>query len=537
MNDRPDSTRLRVHELRAGATRLGHQWTLDHGLDAIGRREIELLLEIDPAALGQGGAPVTARSRLTCDERGRPILYSCESAGQRIELRFADTTVVAALPGGETLTIADIPADCVVLDGNLVGLTARVVADLAPDVDARFSAFLASQLVLVPYALTRAPELDRDELRGYRSSLQEELWLSASGELVELASPAHGGSARLIDPPPALPAWYDAAPPAPTPLHYVRPTWATATLVDITIAGPVTPIGGSLTLPPAPAPPRPGVLFLGGSGRHDRHGLTAEIDIGSHELLDRLGERDLVTLRCDTRGAGTTRRGEDMLDFGVDAMLRDAEACLDALRARPEVAPGGVWLIGHSEGGVLALALALARPAAVRGLVLMATPARPLDEVMAEQIEAFGRRRGLTSAQIERQIADLQDFVRAARDVSTWTEDQVPAHLLAGARSRRWLADHLRYRSDDMIARVRVPVLLCQGGKDLQVSPIRDTERLRGAALRAGVAAEVALFPDLDHLFKPVVGDPDPRQYYDNARKVDPGFIEHVARWIQSHES
>jgi pimeloyl-ACP methyl ester carboxylesterase len=181
----------------------------------------------------------------------------------------------------------------------------------------------------------------------------------------------------------------------------------------------------------------------------------------------------------------------------------------------------------------VALALAREQPHAVAGLVLLAAPGRTIDQLMSEQLETMGRCRGLTQEQIAAQQADLRDFVAAVQRGRPWSEESVPAHVLAGARSRRWLEDHLRFRTDELLAGLEKPVLLCQGGKDIQVSPERDAGRLREIAAASGVDLEYRFFPDLDHLFKKVEGKPDPRQYFDASRAVDAGLIAAIADWIR----
>ncbi|MEX1367953.1 MAG: alpha/beta fold hydrolase [Nannocystaceae bacterium] len=522
-----------VYVLRFGDEVYGHQWTVDQGLDAHGLRTLEFLVELDPSVVGHGGSTISVRSLLVCDDELRPLRYESASGSRRVVLRLEADELSATLPDGESLTIEHESAPVAVLEANMVAHQALLAADANPD-DATAQScpvLLVNQLLVMSYALTRAPELDEAELTGWRSSFKEELWLDARGGLVRWRQPAQSISAELMSTPVALPEWVGEAPPAPPTVSYERPGGATFALHDVTIAGPVTPIGGALTLP-AGEGPHPAALFLSGSGRHDRHGIAGEIDVGTHQIMDGLAERGIIGLRCDSRGAGTTKLGSDVLEQGLQTLFDDAGAALETLCGRPEVGGRPVWLIGHSQGAIVALALARSRPESVAGVVLLAAPGRAIDALMEEQVEALGLRRGLSAQQVATQLADLREFVHAVRDGRSWSENSVPAHVLAGARSRRWLEEHLRFRTDELLAGLSKPVLLCQGGKDLQVSPERDADRLRSVAAETGVDMQYTLFPELDHLFKEVEGEPDPKQYFDAGRRVDPALIDRIAAWI-----
>lgn len=524
-----------VYELRFGDVVYGHQHTVDRGADDQGLRRLDLFTEIEPSVLGQGGSTIALRGSLQADAALAPVLYRTESGAGALELRFEASAVRATLPDGGSASIAHHGAIDALLENNVIGHLARLLAALPLSADGthRWTVLLVNQLAVVPYAVTRAPELDRDGARGYRSVFNEHLWIDVEGGLVEWSIPMQGVSARVLRAPPPLPAWHAERPPGPRdPITYEPPAGARFTLEDVVIEGPVTPIGASVTRPPGEGP-RSAVLFLSGSGRHDRHGVTGEIDIGSHEIMDHLAERGFVGLRFDSRGAGTTKLGPDTLDLGLQDLLRDAEACLRHLRALPEVCGASAWLVGHSQGGTLALMLAGAHPDAIAGVALLAAPGRGIDEVIVDQIRREGARVGLRDEQIEEQVAELREYVKLARGAEPWTDDRVPPRFLAGARSRRWMADYLALTPDVLFPKVRVPLLICQGGKDIQVSPRDDFERLVTTARATGLAVEARLYPDLDHLFKPVRGEPSVRDYFDRSRSVDPTFLEDLAHWLQ----
>jgi pimeloyl-ACP methyl ester carboxylesterase len=514
------------------------QWTVYRGVGADGLHAIEFLVEIDPAAAGGGGSLLRQRARLWCTDTLDPARYVTEAQGARLTLRFAADRVTVELPDQSVQTV---PRDgaAFVVDGSFPGQAALVYAESARRMAGapvtRMHLFVASQLVTVPVEIEPAADLDARNGRWYRTSHREEVMLDPDGLMVEVKVPHLALACRLDRPGPPLPDWPDGPPPAAPSLSYAPPETTRFHLEDVQVPGPVTPIGATLSVP-AGAGPFPGVLFLGGSGIHDRHGIAGEIDLGTHEIVDGLAEHGFVGLRFDKRGAGTTRLGSDALDRGLASDIADARACLAFLRARPETAGQKLFLIGHSQGGMEALALAgeADTATALAGVVLMATPGRDIDAMIADQVIAHGETVGFTREQVDRQLDDLAEATRLVRSGQPWRAGQVPDYLLALFRTRTWYEEMLRYRTPDLIARLRCPVLVCQGGKDFQVSPARDAEALVAAARAAGVACGYELFPDLDHLFKHSSGPSTLAAYYE-PRPVDPAFQACLRAWLRRH--
>jgi uncharacterized protein len=346
----------------------------------------------------------------------------------------------------------------------------------------------------------------------------------------------HGTRLVRVRPAPELPAWRDDPAAMHTPLARYAPrdpAEAAYTLVDVTIEGGEVPIGGTLSVPKAGAPTHPGVLFLGGSGRHDRHGMAGEIDLGSHEIVDHLSGHGFVGLRIDKRGAGTTSVGPDPMTPSLDRIVGDAQRAFDYLRARPEVAAQPLFLVGHSEGGTVALILATEGAVDVAGVVLLASGGLPMDEIVLAQTAEVGRQRGASEEQIAAQLDDARRFLELVRSGRDFRPDEVPDALYLGASRVRWLREHLRRRSDDLVGQLRCPLLILHGTKDFQV-PVSHGAHLADRAAAAGVAVTFAPLDGLDHLFKPIEGESTLETYYTD-RRVDPGMLARLTGWLQEH--
>lgn len=527
----PDGRPLAYAVTLAGRTCI-HHWASYDGEGEGGLHRLTFLAEIDQEALGSGIGTLRARGTLWCGAGLEPVRYDLDSGGSTLRLDFAADAVAAVLPDGSRQRIERAGA-AFLSDGNFpatMALAYAAVAEGGPHAAAhlRLRLFVANTLVTVPY------DTMPGQGRWHRTSHRSEVLIDPSGVMIAARLPDSGLEVTLLRPPPPLPDWRDSPQTAAPRLTYHPPSGATFRLEDVRIDGPVTAIGATLSIPPGPGP-FPAVLFISGSGCHDRHGIAGDMDIGSHEVLDHLAGHGFLGLRFDTRGAGTTALGADILDRGLVSDIADARACLAFLRARPEAAGQPLFLIGHSQGATVAMALAGADQGAdLRGVVLMAAMGRDLDDVLADQVQAQAVRLGLDEARIATLRADARAVADLIRAGTAWDEAKVPHHLLAIFRTPTWYGDFLRHAPTDLIAGVGCPILLCQGGADFQISPERDAAPLLAAARRAGKDCTLALFPGLDHLFKRSAGQSSPAEYF-VPRPVAPEFLNRLRTWLLGH--
>ncbi|MEJ3659333.1 alpha/beta fold hydrolase [Actinomycetes bacterium KLBMP 9759] len=91
---------------------------------------------------------------------------------------------------------------------------------------------------------------------------------------------------------------------------------------------------------------------------------------------------DRPVVAYDHRGHGGSTAFGDAAAYTLEALSADLEAVLDEQRA------DRVDVVGHSMGGLLAMRLALARPDAVRSLVLMDTAADPTAPMLTSAVLA-----------------------------------------------------------------------------------------------------------------------------------------------------
>ena len=190
------------------------------------------------------------------------------------------------------------------------------------------------------------------------------------------------------------------------------------------------------------------------------------------ELCDAAACRGLVYSRPGY-GRSTPRAHDER--WSVDYMHRQAHEVLPALLEALHVdeAP---WLVGHSDGGSIALLYAARFPAAVAGLVLMA-PHLFVEPVAVTRIE--GTREAFRSTDLAERLARHHEDV----DSAFWGWNHI------------WLDPAFRdWNIEAGLERIRCPVLAIQGLDD-EFGTLQQIHRIRQHV----PAARLLELPDCGH--------------------------------------
>ncbi|HMN71275.1 MAG TPA: alpha/beta hydrolase [Rhodoblastus sp.] len=296
-----------------------------------------------------------------------------------------------------------------------------------------------------------------------------------------------------------------------------------ASSTEIEAPGPLGPLKGALAGPADAG--SPAVLIIPGSGPTDRDGDNPlGVKAATYALLAAaLAARGVTSVRIDKRGMfGSAAAVADANDVTIEDYAQDVGAWAETIRSR--TGASCVWLLGHSEGGLVAMAAAARRPAHVCGLALVATAGRRLGDVLKEQLRANPANAPLLAA------ADAAiDALAAGRRVDAARLHPALAPLFRPA-VQRFLVSAFALDPADLIARVDRPVLILQGGRDIQVG-LADAARLKGAC----PSAMLTILPDVNHVLKRVTSDDrgaNLATYADPNLPLAPGVVEAIAAFV-----
>lgn len=316
---------------------------------------------------------------------------------------------------------------------------------------------------------------------------------------------------------------------------------------------------GTLTLP-AGEGPFPAIVTIAGSGPQNRDSEILGVP-GYRpfaQLAAGLTEQGVAVLRFDERGVGASE-GDNQVATSAD-LAGDVEAAVDFLRARDDVDPVRIGLLGHSEGGMIAamiaardpdigFVIALAPPVAdaLEGLVLqersLLEAAGAPAEIVAEQVAMTRRSLELTRAEdwsaleallrdtVERQLAAMPEAQRAELGDPALVAEVVAQTMVL---FRGWMHYFLSHDAQADWRRVAVPALVVFGGRDVQVDAAFHRAALEDAVSAAATDADVtiALLPDANHLFQRATTG-GVAEYAQLAPELSNGLLEAVEDWVR----
>lgn len=272
--------------------------------------------------------------------------------------------------------------------------------------------------------------------------------------------------------------------------------------------------------------PFPAVVLVHGSGAHDR-----DETIGPNkpflDIARGLAAQGVAVLRYEKR---TKARPQDFASgaFGVDEeTTNDAVQAVATLRGLDGIDGKRVFVLGHSQGGMMAPRIA-AISGHVAGLVLLAAPARSLLDIVIEQNRRLAVLDDGKTSDAERAAIDaLVEQVRVVRDPVTDPATKSVMGLPVGYWRSIDSVDPLAEATS-----VALPMLVQQGARDIQVVDA-DWQAWRGA-FHDNRKVTFKLYESLNHLAMPGEGDGNLAEYQ-QPNHVDPTLINDVAGWIKAH--
>lgn len=443
-------------------------------------------------------------------------------------LNFGKGQVLEVVVGEGRVTTSgakEIPFDkskALFLGENLVWHTLRYVFQSVADQDtATVQLLIPTQGVVVELNLTEKTKRDDGwiEWKGNVMGLEEKFIVDASGRLLYMQVPAQRAEVVRV----GFEHLREGVP-APKATE-IKPNanLYTEQEVEVMTATNVY-LKGTLTIPKTPGR-HPAVLLISGSGPQDRDWNAPpawSASLGA-QLADRLAAIGCVVLRMDDRGVGGSTGS--LQDASLSNLVSDASVLADYLKARPEVDPFRVILLGHSEGGVIAPLVARRDPT-LAGVILLAATSRPLDEIMIEQLtaqEADTRLPEATRQQAAAMIPKMKEAIQKAKD----GERGVVQGL-----NLTWLREHMRTNPSEVIRQVRKPILIVQGTEDLKVLP-RNARELEAAAKEAGNPdVTLVMIEGATHFFNQFPIN-NPKSDPADPEKPDPQLFDAITTWVK----
>ena len=305
---------------------------------------------------------------------------------------------------------------------------------------------------------------------------------------------------------------------------------------NVTVAGVSIPC--RLSLPAGQA--NGAVLIIPGSLYSDVDGNYPSINFRPHAYADmarQLCARGFAVLRMAKIGPGTGSQITNLMLAGthVDFMSRVTVAAAGLTLLREACGARPLIVAGHSEGAMAASLLASGASGTstqariIDGVVSLSGPASPILEVMRTQVEAMTPPgMGSDMALFDQTIA----AIRAGRPPSAEAAGNPQTTMLATLPPPAMAYLRTADRVDPVaaLAKVRQPVLILQGGRDVSV-PASHADVL--AEARGTLPTETVVFPNLNHFYKRTPPNLAPMQSMMLQTESDAAVADAIADWSQ----
>ncbi len=305
-------------------------------------------------------------------------------------------------------------------------------------------------------------------------------------------------------------------------------------------------LAGTLSLPFGNGP-FPAVVLISGTGHN-----TRDEDVWGHKvflvLADALTRKGLAVLRYDKRGVGGSTGNYDTAttaDFTSDAL-----AAVTWLKTQPQMDASRIGVLGHSEGGIIAPAVA-ATDKSVAFVIMIAGPSIRGDKLFVLQSAMTAKAYGAPDDYIaKRKIFDQELYaailsapsestaldrakVLVAQGVTDKIVDANEAETLAKDDTTPWERYFLAYDPAPTLAQLRVPVLVLNGSLDVQV-PAKENLAAAREALRNNPDATVIELPGMNHLLQDAKTGA-PNEYNDIEETMSPAALKIITDWLTKY--
>ncbi len=489
------------------------------------------------ASSGRVGPPldvVLRRLQLRYDADWRPVELTLDATlrGQATAVHTAvqgttATTDVTPLNASPVVTTAEIDARAVLLPSPYIApyeaLAARLHTELPGADIALYQPGVASGRVRVVESsavniqtlngLVHAKRTKVELVSAGAPPLGFEVWGDENGRLLRVAIPAQA-------------------------VEFVREDLGSVVARIVTMARPNDEdvripangflLAGTLSKPLDAKGPLPAVVLLSGAGATDRDETLAGIPIFG-QLAEAMADAGFVVLRYDKRGSGQSGGRPDaaaLADFADDA-----KAAVKFMSERKDVDRKRIAVVGHSEGGWIAL-LTAAKNGRVAAVGLVSTVGVSGRELNLYQV-SHGLERSNRTEEERQATLDLQKKIQdAVVSGKGWEAINVSPAVRRQADTP-YFQSFLTLDPARTMKDLDQPILVVHGELDTQVPPSNADALQAQAKARKKGTVDVVKVAGVNHLLVPAqTGE---RDEYGNLpdHTISPAVTSALVSWLQ----
>ena len=255
----------------------------------------------------------------------------------------------------------------------------------------------------------------------------------------------------------------------------------------------------------------PVVVMVSGSGTQNR-----DEEIYRHKpfavIADYLAKNGIACFRYDDRGYGSS--DTNLYRGTTEDFMKDARCAINMLQNNFMSEKIKVFVLGHSEGGLIAEMLA-AKYDDIEGIILMAAPAVSGKNILKTQTEALLNLNGIAKDSILLAIKEI--------DIAKFDTNTLNGY---------WLKYFYNSNPKDYLEKINCRVLVLQGEKDMQVLKEPNIKEMQKYL---GKKAIYKIYPNLNHLFQQC-STGSPLEYSEIEQTICPKVLEDITNFIKEND-
>lgn len=229
------------------------------------------------------------------------------------------------------------------------------------------------------------------------------------------------------------------------------------------------------------------VLMIAGSGPTNRDGNNKYMKSNMLKYLaEDLYNKGIAVLRYDKRGIENSKniaeKSEEQLT--LQTYIDDAIEWVKYLKKRYK----NIILMGHSEGSLIGISASL-KSNKVSAFVSISGSGRSYDIVIKEQLAYLPE-------QYKKRVYNMIDSLKLGYNIKKENIPQIFMSLLRPS-IQPYLISAMAHEPSNEIAKLKIPVLIMQGDKDIQVS-VKDAEILHNAL----PSSKLFIINNMNHVLK-----------------------------------
>lgn len=258
-------------------------------------------------------------------------------------------------------------------------------------------------------------------------------------------------------------------------------------------------------------------IIIAGSGPTNRDGNQNFLKNNAlKKLAEGISNNSIATFRYDKRIIKQIRQGKVDKDIMFDDFVSDATAVIDYFKAKEIY--NKIYVIGHSQGSLVGM---LAAKDKADGFISIAGAGQNIGDVLVKQITKMAPKLG----------EEAQKVVTKLKDEKTTTDYPATLASVFSLDIQPFMINWMKYTPTEIIKELKMPILIINGTKDLQVS--EDEAKLLKVA---NDKTTLIIIENMNHVLFDIEGDDleNSKSYNESNRPISPKLISSIMEFIRS---